>query len=102
MLHNISSGLGGGGLRNIITEILGTDGSPITLEKIIELKDRITYEPFQKRAAANKLTGGWIVYLPHEAKNYYLRCGAHKVAVNSFTTASCNTVCGISPSSRRG
>ena len=61
----------------MVTEIVGTDGSPFRLEKIVELKNRIIHESFEKRAAAKELTGEWIIYLQYEAKNYYLCCGAH-------------------------
>ncbi len=67
-----------GGLRKILTEVIGTDGSPITLEKIGKLRNRVIEEPFEQRTAANQLTGEWIIYLRHNATNYYLCCGAHK------------------------
>jgi hypothetical protein len=60
----------------MVTEIVGTDGSPFRLEKIVELKNRISHESFEKRAAAKELTGEWIICLQYEAKNYYLCCGA--------------------------
>jgi hypothetical protein len=74
---NISLALTNGRLRKIVTDVVGTDGSPFTMEKIVELRDRVIENPFRERAAANKLTGEWIVYLAHDAKNYYLCCGAH-------------------------
>ncbi len=74
---NIFSALGKGGLRKIVTEVVGTDGSPFTLEKIAELKNRVVHESFEKRATAKELTGEWIIYLQHEAKNYYLCCSTH-------------------------
>jgi hypothetical protein len=75
--QNISLGLGRDALRKIVTEVIGTDGSPFTLEKIVELKNRVLDEGFEKRATANKLTGEWIVYLRHQAKNYYLCSCTH-------------------------
>ena len=56
----------------MVTDVLGEDGSPITQEKLVELKDRIVYQAFDERSAANQVTGEWIVYLPHEGKNFYL------------------------------
>jgi hypothetical protein len=44
---------------------------------ITELAHRVTYEPFETGEAAKKLTGEWIIYLRHEAKNDYLCCSAH-------------------------
>jgi hypothetical protein len=58
--------------------VIGTDGSPITLEKIGKLRNRVIEEPFEQRTAANQLTGEWIIYLRHNATHYYLCCGAHK------------------------
>jgi hypothetical protein len=49
----------------------------ITQKMITELAHRVTYEPFETGEAAKKLTGEWIIYLRHEAKNYYLCCSTH-------------------------
>jgi hypothetical protein len=75
---NLSTAWGKGRLRKMVTDVLGEDGSPITQEKLVELKDRIVYQAFDERSAANQVTGEWIVYLPHEGKNFYLGLGSHK------------------------
>jgi len=74
---NISSALGKHGVRKIVTDVVGTDGSLFTLEKAADLADRLINQSFEKRATANALTGEWIIYLQYKAKNYYLCCGVH-------------------------
>jgi hypothetical protein len=83
-------------------EVIGADGSSFKLEKVIELKNRVLHEAFEKRAADNKLTGEWIVYVCHQAKSITYAVARMTPAINSSTTGSWNTVCGTSPSCRHG
>jgi hypothetical protein len=75
---NLQMGLGKKGLGKIIRETLDPAKSPvITREMIGELSRRVTREPLEERNQAKKLTGEWVIYLPHEGKNYYLCCTTH-------------------------
>jgi hypothetical protein len=56
----------------------------ITQEMITELAWRIAEEPFKEREAAKKLTGEWIIYLPHDGKKYYLCCSTHEAEDQSI------------------
>jgi len=49
----------------------------ITEEMISELAHRVTHEPVEERANANKLTGEWIVFAKEAGKNYYLCLNTH-------------------------
>jgi hypothetical protein len=63
----------------ISTEVIDPAKSPVITESMIgELAWRIAEEPFKERETAKKLTGEWIVYLPHAGKNYYLCCATHE------------------------
>lgn len=50
----------------------------VTKEMRKELTHRILHDSSEAREAINQLTGEWIVYLRHEAENYYLCCSAHE------------------------
>jgi len=78
LTKNISLGLGKTGIENLVNEVMDPAKSTIiTQEMINELAHRVTHEPVENREARKKLTGEWIVYLPHEGKNYYLCCNTH-------------------------
>jgi hypothetical protein len=75
---NISLGLGKNGMMRIIKEVMDPRNSPVITEEMEwELLRRVTDEPFEQRSANKQLTGEWIIYLPHNGKNYYLCCGTH-------------------------
>jgi hypothetical protein len=75
---NLLLGLGKNGLERLATEIMDPAKSPvITQEMIEELAYRVSTEPYETRHENGKLTGEWIVYLPHQGKNYYLCCATH-------------------------
>lgn len=79
LVKNIQLGLGKDGLEKIINDVMGApNGSPITEEMIEELAHRIPNDPIESRDAAKKLTGEWVVYLPHDGKNYYMCCNTHQ------------------------
>jgi hypothetical protein len=78
VVNNIILGLGKNGIEKLVKEVMNPAKSPtITTEMINELAQRVTREPLEKRDAAKKLTGEWIVYLRRGGKNYYLCCNTH-------------------------
>jgi hypothetical protein len=71
-------GLGKNGLEELVEDVMNPRRSPIiTSEMTSELAHRLTHETMELRNANNKLTGEWIVFLPHGGKNYYLCCSTH-------------------------
>jgi hypothetical protein len=79
--NNILLGFGTNGLRKLVNE---AKSPVITQEMITELAWRIAEEPFKEREAAKKLTGEWIIYLPHDGKKYYLCCSTHEAEDQSI------------------
>lgn len=78
LAHNITNHLSGGKLDKLVSEVLDPNKSPIVTESMIrELSHRVTVEPFEQRAAEGQLTGEWIVFAKHEARNYYLCLATH-------------------------
>lgn len=78
LVDNLLLGLGKNGLSQIIeTEMHPDKGDIVSEEMINEVARRVTHEPLQKRNADNRLTGEWIIYLPHQGENYYLSIAAH-------------------------
>lgn len=49
----------------------------MTPEDINALVHDVTTGNFERRAAAHKMTGEWLVFVPHEGQNYYLSLGRH-------------------------
>ncbi|MBS0251438.1 MAG: hypothetical protein JSR78_10295 [Proteobacteria bacterium] len=78
MLTNINLALGNHGLEKIAAKVFDPAISPVfTKEAIRAFANRIARDPFDQRAAAQKLTGEWIIYLSHAGQNYYLACNTH-------------------------
>lgn len=76
--QNIINGLGKNGLEKLIAEVMDPAKSPIiTKEMISELSHRVIHDPLDSRSSAGRLTGEWIVYLPHAGENYYLCLNTH-------------------------
>jgi hypothetical protein len=76
---NIVLGLGKDGVEKLVNEIMAQSSSPIiTQEMIDEFAHRVTHDPIEKRDDRKKLTGEWVVYLPHDGKNYFLCCSTHE------------------------
>jgi hypothetical protein len=77
--QNIRLALGKTGPERFANEVLDPTKSAVATKEMVEkLAHRIVHEPVEARAAAQKLTGQWIIYLQHEGKNYYLCCNSHK------------------------
>jgi hypothetical protein len=75
--QNFQNALGGQKLpklRKILEEELTADGD--RKEQIGRVRERFD-EAFFQRSKAGRLTGEWIIYLPHRKKNYYLCLGNH-------------------------
>ncbi|SDT88338.1 hypothetical protein [Stappia sp. ES.058] len=78
LVHNMLLGLGKNGLSQIVESAMHPDkGDIVTKEMIDEVARRVTHEPLEQRNADNRLTGEWIVFLPHDGRNYYLSIAAH-------------------------
>jgi hypothetical protein len=78
LVNNIVLALGKNGLEKLVSEVMNPATSPvITQEMANELAHRIANDPVTERSASQQLTGEWIIYLPHEDKNYYLCCNTH-------------------------
>jgi hypothetical protein len=93
LLNNILQALGKTGLTRLVHDVVDPAKSPvITKEMLSELTHRIVHDPVEEREAGKKLTGEWIIYLRHEAKNHYLCCNTHDAGPteqrsrNSFTS----------------
>lgn len=76
LAKNIQLGLGRNGMRKLILEELPIGATP-TEEMVSRLARRVVDEPIASRSAASKMTGEWIIFLPHHGKNYYLCLGKH-------------------------
>ena len=78
LVNNIVLGFGRDGLEKLVNEVMDPGKSSVVTEEMIkELTHRATHEPLEKRASHQKLTGEWVIYFPHDGKNYYLCCNAH-------------------------
>jgi hypothetical protein len=78
LVNNIVLGHGKDGLEKLINEVFDAAKSPIvTHEMIKEVAHRATHDPLEKRDAAGKLTGEWIIFIKHDGKNYYLCVNTH-------------------------
>jgi hypothetical protein len=78
VVQNIILGLGKDGLEKLVSEVMDpAKSSVVTREMVRELAYRAVHDPLNTRAAQERLTGEWIVYLPHRGKNYYLCCNTH-------------------------
>lgn len=76
LARNIQLGLGRNGMRKLILEEIPIGEIP-TEEMVSRLAKRVVDEPISSRSAASKMTGEWIIFLPHHGKNYYLCLGLH-------------------------
>ena len=78
LVDNLILSLGRNRLSEIFESAMHPDkGDIVTKEMINEIAKRITHETLEKRNADNKLTGEWIIFLPHGGNNYYLSIAAH-------------------------
>jgi len=78
LVNNMRLGLGKNGIGKLVDEVMDSAKSPIiTREMIGELIHRLTHGTIEARSADKKLTGEWIIYLPHGEKNYYLTVASH-------------------------
>jgi hypothetical protein len=78
LVDNILLGLGKNGLAKLVDEVMDPAKSNIiTKEMIEELAHRTIVEPVKKRSDRSKMTGEWIVFLPHGGVNYYLCLNTH-------------------------
>lgn len=76
--HNIYNVFKGGGFEKIVEEMLAKESPIITEEMIFEFIDKLTCESLEDRAKNNRLTGEWIIFAKHDAKNYYLCLNTHE------------------------
>ena len=53
-------------------------------QRVKDLARLVVTEPIERRDADKKLTGQWVVFLLHNAENYYLCCGGHKTGDQSI------------------
>jgi len=75
---NVSDHLRGNKLRRIVEEVFDPSKSPVVTEDMIRtLAHRVTVEPFEAKAKANRLTGEWIVFAKYNSENYYLTLTTH-------------------------
>ena len=78
LVNNIVLGHGKDGLEKLVNEVFDAANSPIvTREMIAEVARRATHDPLEKRDAAGKLTGEWIIFMKRAGKNYYLCVNTH-------------------------
>ncbi len=76
--QNLLNELRGGRLETIAREVFDPKRSPVvTNEMIREFSRRVVTEPIERRDAAGKLTGEWIIFAKHEGLNYYLCIATH-------------------------
>jgi len=83
--QNISNGLAGDKLTDLVEEVMNPEKSSIITQGMIdELAHRVTHEPLETRAKANKLTGEWIIFAKHDNSNYYLCLSTHEAGDDSI------------------
>jgi hypothetical protein len=86
LVNNIVLGHRKDGFVKLIDEVFDAANSPIvTREMIAEVALRATHDPIEKRDAAGKLTGEWIIFRKQGGKNYYLAVNTH-AAGDQFIT----------------
>lgn len=76
--HNILNHLSGNKLRRLIAEVFDSRKSLVVTNELIGmLSNKVVVESFEDRAAANKLTGEWIIFAKYNTQNYYLCITKH-------------------------
>jgi hypothetical protein len=75
LIKNIRIGLGKRGIEELA--IAELSGDEITPEAINKFTHELVNGTFERRAAAGKLAGEWIIFAKHNGENYYLCLGGH-------------------------
>lgn len=87
MAHNILNHFGKNGLKQLVDEVIDPGKSPVvTKDMIEELSQRVVVESMEQRAAADKLTGEWIVFAKENGQNFYLCVCTHRTGDESITS----------------
>jgi hypothetical protein len=85
--QNILLALSKNGFEDLLKEVIDPSQLSAAKQMIEELARRVAEEPAEERAAANKLTGEWVVFIEHDGKNYYLACPTHDVGDEALFNA---------------
>ena len=88
MAHNIVNYFGENGLKHLVDEVIDPRKSPVvTKEMIEELSHRVVVESLERRGAAGRLTGEWIVFAKENGQNFYLCVCSHKTGDESIASS---------------
>lgn len=76
--HNIVNSLGKNGLAKIVDEAINANGADDRKALISKIAHQVVIGSMEDRAAADKLTGEWIIFAKDNGQNYYLHICTHE------------------------